>query len=459
MTNIKSERKEFWSMLLSLALPIAFQHLLVNSLTFIDTLFMSQLGDIALSASGMAGQWNWLMNMISFGLCSGSALFIAQYWGAKKISDIRRTHNIAVVSGLAVSIVFALVAILIPDKIMWIFNRNTDVIKAGSGYLSAVAFAYPATVMTSIQSTVLRSTEKVRLPMAVSCISVILNVFLDYAMIFGKFGFAPMGMRGAAIATAVSAWIGYGVLLIVSFFQSNIVVDSLKELFNFNFADYRAFMKKASPVIFNELMWGLGTVCTNAIYSNTGYENYAACTILRTVESICMILFIGLNDGGAVIVGKTIGEGKLDTAYERAKRLVISAPVISAFIATFAITFKEKVIYLFNMSGNITSTTVAIAGTLITIYAIELCFRNIPYTMVCAIFRSGGDSVTGAKFDIICLWGMAIPASFIAAFVLKIPFIYVFLIGYLVEDIPKSIMCIRHFVSRKWIKPVTLEKE
>ena len=218
-------------------------------------------------------------------------------------------------------------------------------------------------------------------------------------------------------------------------------------------------MKKASPVIFNELMWGLGTVCTNAIYSNTGYENYAACTILRTVESICMILFIGLNDGGAVIVGKTIGEGKLDTAYERAKRLVISAPVISAFIATFAITFKEKVIYLFNMSGNITNTTVAIAGTLITIYAIELCFRNIPYTMVCAIFRSGGDSVTGAKFDIICLWGMAIPASFIAAFVLKIPFIYVFLIGYLVEDIPKSIMCIRHFVSRKWIKPVTLEKE
>ena len=459
MTNIKSERKEFWSMLLSLALPIAFQHLLVNSLTFIDTLFMSQLGDIALSASGMAGQWNWLMNMISFGLCSGSALFIAQYWGAKKISDIRRTHNIAAVSGLAVSIVFALVAILIPDKIMWVFNRNTDVIKAGSGYLSAVAFAYPATVMTSIQSTVLRSTEKVRLPMVVSCISVILNVFLDYAMIFGKFGFAPMGMRGAAIATAVSAWIGYGVLLIVSFFQSNIVVDSLKELFNFNFADYRAFMKKASPVIFNELMWGLGTVCTNAIYSNTGYENYAACTILRTVESICMILFIGLNDGGAVIVGKTIGEGKLDTAYERAKRLVISAPVISAFIATFAITFKEKVIYLFNMSGNITNTTVAIAGTLITIYAIELCFRNIPYTMVCAIFRSGGDSVTGAKFDIICLWGMAIPASFIAAFVLKIPFIYVFLIGYLVEDIPKSIMCIRHFVSRKWIKPVTLEKE
>ncbi|MBR2404030.1 MAG: MATE family efflux transporter [Clostridia bacterium] len=459
METIKNERKEFWQLLLKLALPIAFQHLLVNSLTFIDTIFMSQLGDVVLSASGMATQWNWLMNMISFGLCSGAALFIAQYWGARQLENIRRIYSVAFVTALAVSVIFAVSAMLFSSEIISVFNRNADVVDAGSVYLTAVAWSYPATVMTSIQGTVLRSTEKVKLPMFVSCISVLCNIVLDYALIFGKLGLPALGIKGAAIATAISAWIGYLVLICVSFYQKNIIIIPLKKLFGFDFYDFRQFMARAFPVVLNEFMWGFGTVCTNAIYANTGYENYAACTILRTVESLCMILFIGLNDGGAVIVGKNIGEGMLDKAYRCAKRLVVTVPLISLCIGAIAIIFRENVIYLFNMSGNITHTTVAIASTLITIYALELGFRNIPYTMICAVFRSGGDSVTGAKYDLLCLWGLAIPATFIAAFWLKLPFSIVFLICYIAEDVPKSILCIRHFVSRKWIKPVCAKSE
>ena len=459
MDNIKYERKEFWSLLLRLALPIAFQHLLINSLTFVDTLFMSQLGDIALSASGMANQWNWLMSMISFGICSGTALFVAQYWGAKKTEEIRRTYTVAFSSGLIVALFFMIVAISFPQIIMKVFNRNPSVVATGSAYLRIVAFTYPATVATSVLSTVLRSTERVKLPMAVSLISTSLNIFLDYALIFGKCGLPEMGVEGAALATAISAWTGLLVLLTVSRIEKNILVIPIKEFFSFTFDDFKLFMKKASPVIFNELLWGLGTVCNNAIYANTGHENYAACTILRTVESLCLILFIGLNDGGAVIVGKSIGEGEYDKGYRRAKRLVISTPVISAFIAVFAIAFKEKVIHLFNMSGNITDTTIQIAGMLIVIYAVELCFRNIPYTLICAVFRSGGDSVTGAKYDLLCLWGLAIPITFITAFYFKLPFPFVLLTEYLVEDVPKSIMCIKHFISRKWIKPVVSDVE
>lgn len=454
MENLKYERKEFWSMLLKLAIPIALQHLLINSLTFADTLFMSQLGDIALSASGMANQWNWLMSMISFGLCSGTALFVAQYWGAKKYDDIHRTYTVAATSGFVVALFFMVLAVSIPEYIMKIFNRNEAVVATGSAYLRIAAFAYPATVLTSILCTVLRSTEKVKLPMAVSMISTTLNIILDYALVFGKFGLPKMGAPGAALATAISAWIGLAVLILVSLNQRNVIIVPIKSFFGFGKDAFKTFMKKASPVILNEFMWAMGTVTNNAIFANTGHENYAACTILRTVESMCLILFIGLNDGGAVIVGKTIGEGKLDNAYRSAKRLVISAPVISAFLAVFVIAFREKVIYLFNVSGNISPATLAIASTLIIIYAIELCFRNIPYTMVCAVFRSGGDSLTGAKYDLVCLWLLAIPATVVTAFWLKLPFWLVFLTGYVVEDVPKSIMCLRHFVSRRWIKPV-----
>ncbi len=340
---------------------------------------------------------------------------------------------------------------------MSVFNKNTDVVKTGASYLRIVAYSYPATILSSVLSTVLRSTEKVKLPMVTSVTATIINIVLDYVLIFGKMGLPVMGVAGAALATAISAWIGLSFLILVSVKQKNIIVIPIRQFLNVSFNDFKVFIKKASPVIINELLWGLGIVCNNAMYSNTGYENYAACTILRTVESLCSILFIGLNDGGAIIIGKTIGEGKYDKAYRNGKRLVISTPIIGMFLAVFVILFREKVIYLFNMSGNITDATVRIASILIIIYAIELCFRNIPYTLVCAIFRSGGDSVTGAKYEVICLWMLAIPAVFTAAFWLRLPFPMVFLTGYLVEDIPKCVLCIRHFISKKWIKPVTIK--
>lgn len=451
---MKSQNKKFWSLLLKLAVPIALQHLLINSLTFVDTLFMSQLGDIALSASGMASQCSWLLSMATFGICSGAALFVSQFWGAKKYDDIEKAYAIATFSALFVSVLFFLASYIFPEKIMGLFNKNPEVIKCGSRYLRIVAFSYPATVLSSVMCTVLRSTEKVRLPMFVSLISTSFNIVLDYCLVFGALGFSKMGVSGAALATAVSAWLGLFVLLIISNSHKNIIIMPIAKFFSFSKKDFIMFMKKASPVIFNEMLWGFGMVVNNAIYSNTGYENYAACTILRTIESLCLILFIGLNDGGAVIIGKTVGEGKSDTAYNYAKKISISVPILSIFIGGFIILFRSYVIRVFNMSGNITNYTLSVANILVIIYGIEITLRNIPYTMVCAVFRSGGDSVTGAKYDLICLWLLAIPVTYIIAFHTSLPFYLVFLTEYLVEDIPKAILCIKHFISKKWIKPV-----
>jgi len=452
---MKTETKEFWSLLFKLAVPIALQHLLINSLTFVDTLFMSQLGDVALSASGMASQCNWLLSLVCFGVFSGTALFVSQYWGAKKHEEINKTYAIAAVSALFAAVVFFCAAFFFSEKIMSFFNDDIKVISTGSAYLRIAAFSYPATVLTSVLCTVLRSTEKVKLPMFVSMVSTGLNIFLDYALVFGAFFFPEMGVEGAALATSISSWVGLVVLILISNYQKNVVVMPIRNFVTFTGADFISFMKKASPVIVNEMLWGFGMVVNNIIYSNTGYENYAACTILRTIESLCIIMFIGLNDGGAVIIGKTVGENKLDLAYNYAKRLTVTVPFLSLGLGLVMILFRNNVIHIFNISGNISNYTLGIASYLVIIYGIEIAFRNIPYTLVCAVFRSGGDSVTGAKYDLLCLWILAIPVTYFVAFHLKLAFPLVFLTEYLVEDIPKAILCVRHFLSKKWIKPVT----
>ena len=164
MTKILND-KDFWKKTAELALPVAVQNMLTSSFTLVDTLLVSSLGDISLAAVGMAGQWGWLMNMIIFGICSATGVFVSQYWGVKDKKNIHVTMGIALIISLAVSAVFFALSFFAPNSVIHLFNSNKAVIDEGSKYLVIIAFSYPAVAITNILSVVLRSTEKVRLPM------------------------------------------------------------------------------------------------------------------------------------------------------------------------------------------------------------------------------------------------------------------------------------------------------
>ena len=181
--------KGFWKTTLRLATPIVLQNILISSFTLADTLFVSQLGDVSLSAVGMIGQWGWLLNMALIGISSGTSVFIAQYWGIKEIRKINMTCGIATISAIVISGLFTLFSFLFPTTVVNIFNNNPNVVAEGTKYLLIVCISYPAVAITNVLSSVLRSVELVKLPTYVSLITTILNIFLDYGMIFGKFGF------------------------------------------------------------------------------------------------------------------------------------------------------------------------------------------------------------------------------------------------------------------------------
>lgn len=457
MSEIRPVSDNFWRSLTRLAIPIALQNLLISSLTFVDTLFMSQLGDIPLSAAGMAGQWSWLMTIVLFGINSGAAIFISQYWGVRNTKQIRRIYGVALTGAAIISAFFFSMAFFAPGPVLSCFNRDPAVLDCGISYIKIACFSYPAIALNNVMCAVLRSTEKVRLPMIASGVTTAVNIILDYALMFGHLGMPEMGVEGAALATAIAAWSGLAVNLTVSLLQKNILIARLRHIFDFDKRLISDFAKKAMPTMANELMWGLGTVVANIIYANTGYENYAAVTILRTVESLAAIFFIGISDGGGVIVGNLIGAGRIKDSIKAARRLAVLVPSLSVAVGAAVIAFRSVIINVFNLSGNVTAFTLELTAIIMVIYACELPLRNIPYIMVCGIYRPGGDATTGTKYDILCLWGLAVPATLIAAFVLKLPFPLIFLTAYIFEDALKVFLCIRHFISLKWIRPVTQE--
>lgn len=456
MSNLFKD-KQFWKNSVKLAVPVAFQNLLTSSYSLADTLLVSNLGTAALSSVGMIGQWTFLMNMILVGFCSATSVFGSQFWGVKDLKRIKHVCGISLIFALFVSALFTAVSLIIPDLVVQIFNKDKTVLSLGTEYLRAVSFSYIAVAITNILASVLRAVENVKLPMYASGFTTVLNVFLDYCMIFGKFGFPKMGVKGAALATSISAWIGVLMIIVISVIQKNIIIGKPSEYFSFSKNEIVSFAKKAAPVVLNEGMWGGGTFVYNVIFANMGYEYFSAVTILRSFENIALVMFFGIGSAASVMIGKSIGSGDIDKAVTDSKRFSVIVPSLAVIMSVFIIIFRQNLVGIFNMGSNISELTLNTAVTLMIIYAADFPLRMIPYIQIVAIFRSGGDTVTGAKFEIFCLWALSVPATLIAVYVFKAPFIVAFAIMYIFEDIPKNIFCIIHFLSKKWIKPVTKE--
>ena len=445
----------FWRIALKLAFPVAMQNLLTSSFILVDTIMVGQLGDLSLSAVGMAGQFGWFLNMITFGMCSGAAVFISQYWGAKDTAGIRRTYGIAVVSVCLISALFFVIGLLFPEGVVRIFNREPDVVEAGAAYLRIACWSYLATGVNMVFCIVLRSTENVKLPMYVSLVTTVLNAFMDYGLIFGAFGMPEMGIRGAALATVISAWAGPVLILAVSAIQRNMLISPIKELLGFNKRSIAEYYEKATPVIINETLWGLGTLLFSVIFANLGYQYYAAVTIFRTFENIAFVFFIGLCSASSIMVGKNVGAGHIKRAVEDSRRFVLFVSLCSVLTGVLIIIFRFQLASVFNLSGSITPETLKLTASLLLVYGIELPVRNLPYILIVGTFRPGGDTKIGMKLDLLSLWLCSVPLTTLAAFVFKLPFIAVFAIMYAAEDYLKAILCVKYYFTYNWLRPVT----
>lgn len=457
--NIKSIylNKPFWKTVIPLALPIAVQNLLAASFAMVDTFMVAGLGDTVLSSVGMASQFSWLMNAFIFGLASGTALFVSQYWGTDDRASIHKTQGMALIMSLSVSLIFCLTAFFASPLIVRIYSKTPEVISLGSSYLKFVCWSYIPNALTFTLSTVLRSTEKVKLPVLIAVITALLNMSFNYCLIYGNFGFPKMGAAGAALATSLSNWISFIVLLIISVVKKNILIAPLSELFGFSARDFKNFLKKAVPIVCNEATWAVGTVTMNAILSNLGDEYYAGVTILRTVENLAFVFIVGLCNACSIIVGKQIGAGKVREAKENTVRFSFIMPLFSILTSSVLLLLRHPIVGLFTSNGEYSALSISTAIMCITTYACIMPFRNMPYLYIVGVFRPGGDPKTGLLCDMIPLWIISIPTTAILAYVVKLPFHLVFMFMYLCEDIPKATLCICYYLTGKWVRPVTEE--
>ena len=449
--------KPFWKKMWKVALPIVLQCFLNNSFSIVDSIMVSTMGDRTLSAAGIASQWTMVSNAFLNGLAAGLAVFCAQYFGIGDRKGIRRSFGIALSLGILFLSPFVLLARLIPGSIVRIYNKDAQVIELSAAYLRIVCWSFPATMLANQMSAVLRSTEKVKLCTAASVISMALNVLGNYSLIYGKFGLPEMGVRGAALSTVISSWSGPAIMLLGSLIKPNILIGPVRELFSFTLHDVISFLKKAMPVAVNYLTYLLAATTLYGIRSNMGYEYAAATSILNNVVNLFNALFSALQSATHILVGKQVGAGKIEEAKRDSARFLTLISLNAVLVGVTVMLTRGPMVSLFNLGGNMSELTVQTARTLCIFYGSTMLLRYVPIELIDGISRAGGDTRISVIADGIAAWGIAVPVSFLLADVLHTSFLTLYMISMTAENAARAVIAVPHYLSGRWLKPVTKE--
>lgn len=438
--------KGFYSSLVAIAIPISLQALLQNFVNMLDTIMIGRLGSVEIAAVGLGNQIFFILNMILFGITSGGGVFIAQFWGKKDLAGIRKSLGLMTLIAFVVSVIFTITCLLIPNQLIRLYSPDPQVIQVGGTYLRFVCLSYIPTAISFSITLALRSTERVKLPLVCTSISLFTNLIANYLLIF----VAGLGVKGAAIATIISRIIELVILATWSYSHKYEICGKLKELLGFNRYFIVKFLKIAFPVIINETFWGLGTSVYNAIFAHAGTNAFTAYSITGTISQLTWVFCMGFGNGIGVLIGKRIGEKKIDEAKTYAKRSMWFMPLIGAVVGVFLVPLSKLLPVFFNVDQEIIKTATAILMILIFVYP----FNSFCMNWIVGVCRAGGDTVFSAVAEIVVLWCVSIPLGYVAAFVLHLPapMIYLFFCS---ESIVKAIIGAIRVLSGKWLHEVT----
>lgn len=442
----------FWRIMMPLALPIALQNLLMTSFRLVDTLMIGRLGDVSIAAVGLASYASFFVELVTFGVASGSAVFLAQYHGAGNIRGIRRTMGVMLVSVVPIGVVLSVVTMVWPEAVMRLFTDDLVLIEEGVRYLRFAALSYVSLTLNTALGTILRCTEVVKAPMWISGFCALLNAGLNYLFIFGGLGVAAMGVAGAGLATAISSLASPLLLLAVSVVQRNALIAPIKDLLDIG-GFLGTYWKRVFPVLLNEMIWSLSIIGINMVFGRMGTDNYAALTVERTIENIVFVFFVGICNACNVIVGKCIGAGQIEQGKRYAVQFLQLVPALGVVLGGLVVLLRGPMIALFDISEAAQRT----AGIILLIYAIDVSIRNVPYLTVVGIFRAGGDTKRGLLCDGLVQYLLVLPAVILCAFVFKLSFLTTYVVMILVDDCGKLCFTVPYFISMKWIKPVQQE--
>ncbi|MEZ9230749.1 MATE family efflux transporter [Vibrio amylolyticus] len=438
----------FFRKLVAIALPITLQSIMFSSRGLVDVLMLGQLGEEEIAAVGVAARATFVTTIMLVGVTTGGALLTAQYWGAGDKKGVSESTALTWLVSCIFATFSALMFILFPSQIMGLTTDSPSINQLGSEYLQIASVSMLAVACVASMSVGLRAIHKPGISTFFSGIGILSNIFLNWVLIFGHFGFPVLGIKGAAIATITSGAIE--VLTLYGYLYAK------KHLLAFGVADIKAaidwvkvrrFLSLSLPTTFNFLAWAGGLFAYHAIMGQSGVQGLAALSVMTPVESISLALMIGMSSSAAVLVGNKLGAKEYEAVYHQALALLVVNFVVGIAVSILLYVVHASILNAFSA---LTEETRTLSEKFIFILSIGLIVRSIPMMAINGILRAGGDVKFCLYQDLVAQWLIGIPLAAFAAMWLGFEPEWVYLL-FLTEEVIKWFGSLYRIKSKKWM--------
>lgn len=431
---------------LKLAVPMMIQNGITNAVGLVDNVMVGSLGTDAVTAVSIIGQLIFVFNLAIFGGLSGPGIYAAQYYGQGNTKGFQDAFRIKHWICTAALLVGLSVFIFAPEPLIGLYMRGesgnvnpVSVMNHAKDYLVIMNIGLLPFIITQIYASSLRETGKSFMPMLAGVISVAADVIFNYLLIFGKFGFPEMGVKGAAIATVIARFVEMIIIVVCSFAQrkKHTFLIGIYKTLQVEKETSVKIIKKGLPIFFNEFLWAAGIAAITQTYSTLGLDIVAGLNISNTLCNLLNVVFVALGNSVGIITGQMLGACEYENARKNSFKLMwftglICIGLTAALISLSGIfpTFYETT-YEIRKYGQwfiiITALFFPVQGFLNALY----------FTL-----RSGGKTFITFLFDSVFSWTVTIPTTALLCFFTEIPVLGIYAIVQAVDIVKVIVGCI-----------------
>lgn len=414
--------KSFYRTFFRLTCVIALQNVLVCLVNLVDNVMIGAYSENAMSGIALVNQIQFMLQMLINGAGEGLIVMASRYWGERNPDAIHKTISVGMWMGLAFSVLLWALVFFFPMPVLRLLTPEEPVLAEAMVYLRIVCFSYVFFAITQLLLASMRSVETVNVGFAVSVVALFVNIFLNYALIFGKFGFPALGTAGAAWATLIARMAETLVTVIYVRFIDKKLRLRLRTFLRIDTAVLKQYLHCGVPVILSSGVWGIGMAAQTAILGHMGASSIAANSIATTAFNILTVVTYGSANASQVITAKTIGENRLADARQYAKTFQILFLGIGLVTGALIFALRGVIVGMYNISGE----SAALARNFLAVLSVTVIGTSYQMSCLCGIVRGGGDTRFVLYNDMIFMWGIVLPLSALAAFVLHWPPVAVF---------------------------------
>ena len=450
MKERKINKKSVYRKVINIGLPVAIENMIYALMNFVDMFMVGNenvilgLGTVAVAGLGFANQMFMIFMTSLFGMNSGGGILAAQYFGNKDYKNLKRCLGITISVGFLFSLLFLFAGLFIPETVISVFTNDSKVIRIGADYLRIVAWVYPLVGVGFAFNMQLRAIGKTKYSFYSSVIGLVINVAINYVLIFGHFGFPALGVRGAAIATVIARIISTFYIIYIIYKLKLPIAGKINELFDLSLEFFVKVMKISLPVFIHEILWVLGASMYVMIFGRMGTNFAAAVQVVKSISSLVLTLLFGLSSATSAIIGNEIGAGREDKAYDYSIILLKVAILSGVIIGAIVFIFSPFILI------HVNAKSYPLAKEIVKAEVFVIFIKAISLQLLVGILRSGGDTVWTMFTDLIPLWFIAIPITYFSGLYSGFPVAVVYLLS-CSDEVIKIFPCVMRLRSRKWI--------